>query len=206
MPGLIALAVLLAQPAPVAERLPPVEQCASEAGFEEFRARLKDVVARQDEQALLAMLAEDVEVNFGGDHGPVLFAANWKFDEAGESHVWAEMEEALAQGCAKSGDYLVAPSFVAQFPAQLDAFETLILPPGAQLRSASGEASAEKGPMDWDLARVLDGAGETWVEVKLVDGRTGFVRWDQTVNPLDYRLVFEKRGETWVITAFVAGD
>ena len=47
---------------------------------------------------------------------------------------------------------------------------------------------------------------EAWLEVKLADGRQGFVRYDQTVNPLDYRLVFEKRGGEWKIAAFVAGD
>ena len=42
--------------------------------------------------------------------------------------------------------------------------------------------------------------------VEIPDGRKGFVRRDQTVNPLGYRAVFEKRGGKWLITAFVAGD
>lgn len=206
MPGLIALATLLAQPDAIPARLPPVEQCNAQAGFGEFRERLKGVVARKDERALLAMMSDDVEVNFGGDRGPALFAANWKFDEPRESFVWAELREALSQGCALSGDALVAPSFVAGFPEQLDAFETVIIAPGTQLRSARDHKSHGKGALNWHLARVTDELDETWIGVKLVDGRQGFVRYDETVNPLDYRLVFEKRGERWLITAFVAGD
>jgi hypothetical protein len=206
MRGLIAFATLLAQAAPIAERLPPVEQCAAQAGFEDFRSRLKEVVARKDERALLAMLADDVEVNFGGDYGPALFATNWKFDEAGESHVWIELQEALSRGCAPSGDALVAPSFVAHFPQQLDAFETVMIVPGAQLRGAPIESAAGTRRLDWHLAQVTEDRDQQWLGVRLIDGRSGFVRRNQTVNPLDYRLVFEKRSGRWMITAFVAGD
>ena len=205
MRGLIALAMVAAQPEPVPECLPPTEQCAGDESFDRFRALLKDVVAARDERALVAMLSDDVEVNFGGDVGPALFAANWKFDQAAESPVWAELEEALSQGCIHTGDALMAPSFVAQFPDQLDAFETLILPAGTMLRSARDEASAGER-LDWHLAAIIDNSDDTWIEVKLVDGRRGFVRHDQSVNPLDYRLVFEKRGGAWQIAAFVAGD
>lgn len=203
---LVILAALLPQPKAIPERLPPVETCSTEAGFAEFRTRLQEVVANKDERALLTMLSDDVEVNFGGDEGRALFATNWKFDEPGDSRVWVELGEALSQGCTQSGDALVAPSFVVQFPEQLDAFETVILPPGAELRKAKARASAGKDTLDWHLATVIDSADEAWLEVKLVDGRQGFVPYDRTVNPLDYRLVFEKRGGEWMIAAFVAGD
>jgi hypothetical protein len=206
MQGLIAFAMVLAQPDPLPERLPPVEHCAAEPGFAAFRSRLSEIVVRKDEHALLAMLADDVEVNFGGDHGPALFAANWRFNEPGVSHVWAELEEALSQGCTPSGDALVAPSFVAQFPEQLDAFDTVIVRSGTQLRSGKSATSVGKGALDWHLASIVGNDGEPWVEVALVDGRRGFVRRDETINPLDYRLVFENRAGKWVIAAFVAGD
>lgn len=206
MRGLIALAAIAIQPEAIPETLPPVETCAAEAGFDDFRARLVKAVKAKDERALLSLLSADVEVNFGGDQGPELFAANWKLDEPGESRVWAELDEALAAGCTQSGDALVAPSFVAQFPHQLDAFETVILPPGAQLRGTKSDGSPAEGALSWHLARVADDQDDQWIGVRLVDGRAGFVRRGQAVNPLDYRLVFEKRGGRWMITAFVGGD
>ena len=204
--GVIVLAALLAQPEAIPQRLPPVENCSAQAGLDEFRAQLKGIAARKDEAALLAVLAGDVEVNFGGDRGPALFAANWKFADSGESHVWNELRDALSHGCAASGDAWVAPSFVTQFPEKLDAFETVILPPGTQLRRDRSAASAGDGAIDWHLASIVDDRHEAWINVKLVDGRQGFVRREEVVNPLDYRLVLEKRGGKWMITAFVAGD
>lgn len=207
MPGLLlALAALMHLPEPIARRLPPVEQCDGNAGFRRFRNDLRAVVERQDERALLAMLADDVEVNFGGDRGPALFAANWKFGERRESHVWAELRQALALGCAPTGDALIAPSFTPGFPEALDPFETVIIVPGTLLRGGRSAAAHALGKLDWHLARVTDDGDGLWLAVELVDGRKGFVRRGQTVSPLDYRLVFEHRGGKWRITAFVAGD
>src|SRR5687768_4766271 len=118
MRGLIVLAAVAIQPEAIPETLPPVETCAAEAGFDDFRAMLTKAVEAKDDRALLSLLSADVEVNFGGDRGPALFAANWKLNEPGDSHVWAELDEALAAGCTQTGDALVAPSFVAQFPDQ----------------------------------------------------------------------------------------
>jgi len=61
-------------------------------------------------------------------------------------------------------------------------------------------------PPDWHLAKVTDDRAATWLGVELLDGLKGFVHRDQTVNPLGYRAVFEKRGGKWTITAFIAGD
>jgi hypothetical protein len=202
----LALAALLIQPESVPDSLPPVERCASDASFADFRSQLSGVVSSKNERALLAMLAEDVTVDFGGGSGPAAFAENWQFEQAGESRVWNELSEALSFGCAPTGDYLVAPSFVAQFPAELDAFATVIAMPGTRLRASESDGAAELGNLDWHLATVAsDDAGE-WLGVRLVDGREGFVRRDQVVNPLDFRLVFQKREGKWLITAFVAGD
>ena len=204
--ALLGAAALAFQPEAIPPRLPPVELCASEAGFSSFRSRLNDIIEKKDERSLLAMLSDDVEVNFGGDRGPALFAANWKFDERGESHVWAELEAAMKLGCSPTGDALIAPSFVSRFPDGLDAFETVIVRPGTQLRADRSDAVKGLGRLDWHLARVTDNGDPAWLGVEILDGHKGFVRRDQTVNPLGYRAVFEKRGGKWLITAFVAGD
>jgi hypothetical protein len=204
--ALLGAAALALQPEAIPSRLPPVELCASEAGFEAFRSRLNDVIARKDERALLAMLSDEVEVNFGGDRGPALFAANWKFDEPDDSHVWAELEGALRLGCSPTGDALIAPSFVPRFPDQLDAFETVIVRPGTQLRAAPSDTAKGLGRLDWHLAKVTGDVVAAWLGVELLDGRRGFVRREQTVNPLGYRAVFENLRGEWRITAFVAGD
>lgn len=206
MTGLLLAVAAFWLDVPSGPRLPPVEQCAKAPGFEEFRANLRRIVARQDEQALLALLSKDVEVNFGGDKGPDLFAKNWGFAGARLSPVWEELSTALARGCIPTGDALLAPSFSVQFPEDLDPFETWIALPGARLLAKPDDRAEVTARLEWDLMTEAAPRGGDWLAVRLLDGRKGFVRYAETISPLGYRLVFEKRGAKWMITAFVAGD
>ena len=206
MIGLLLMAALLFAE-PIGPRLPPVEQCEAVPGFAAFRTELRAIIARQDEAALLKLLSDDVEVNFGGDRGPELFASNWKFAGSETSHVWKELATALERGCVPTGDALLAPSLDVQLPEELDPFETWIALPKAVLRQRPSDRAPAIAELDWELLTTSsDFTDPNWLDVKLVDGRRGFVRLDQVASPLGYRLVFEKRGGRWLITAFVAGD
>ena len=188
-------------------RLRPVDKCASEAGFAEFRTQLKQAVAAKDERRLLAMLSNDVTVNFGGGRGSEAFAHFWKFGGVDVSPVWKELEQALSRGCARDGDALISPSFLALLPDRFDPYETAIILPGSRLRAGKAPNSAAKGPrLNWHLAEVVDDIGEEWLQVRVPGGPQGFVSRSQTANPLDYRLLFKNRDGKWLITAFVAGD
>jgi hypothetical protein len=168
---------------------------------------LNQSVAARDEKALLALLSDDVIVNFGGGRGRDAFAAFWKFGAPAASPVWKELERALARGCARDGEVLIAPSFLAELPDQFDPFETAIILPGTRLRAGKSEKTKRKGPvLNWALANIIDDQGEPWIEVDVPGGPHGFVSRDQTANPLGYRLNFKRRDGQWQVTAFVAGD
>lgn len=204
------LAIVIAAFAAVAapNRLPPIDQCLSDPSFVVYRSGLLDAVRQQDRERLLAALADDIIVDFGGGSGKPLFAANWALDRSPTSRVWDELGRALALGCASSGDAFVAPSAIAQLDSDRDGFATLFaIVPGTQLRTEPRDDSEVVATLDWDLLTSGEQvASSEWLAVRLDDGRTGFVRRSQVRSPLDYRAVFEKRGERWLMTAFVAGD
>ena len=188
--------------------LPPVDQCAAVPGFAQFRARLKRAVAKRDRAALLALLAPDVMVSFGGDTGRAAFAKAWSFDPAERGNIWDQLERMLKLGCARSGGALLIPSLAAQFEGDEDAdvFETVILLPGARLHRETGVESADPRIAPWSVARVNGKSGDTITGVRLADGREGYVADEDLYSPLGYRMVIAKRRGRWLITAFVAGD
>jgi hypothetical protein len=205
--ALLAFAALVSPDTPTPARLPPVEQCYADPSFTEFRARLRSAVSRQDRAALMEMVADDVLVDFGGGTGKAAFVQTWGLERPDRSTVWAELASVLGLGCAPSGEALVSPSLVAQFPEQLDAFDTLIARPGARLREKPDDLAPVLATLDWHVLAVTESVDVApWSGVTLVDGRKGYVRGDQMLSPIGYRAVFEKRGGRWVITAFVAGD
>ena len=203
------LAIVLAAFAAVAapDRLPPIDQCLSDPSFVGYLSELLDAVRQQDRELLLAALADDILVDFGGGSGKAAFAATWALDRSPSSRVWDELGRALALGCASSGDAYVAPSAIAQLDSARAGFATLLaIVPGTQLRKEPRDDSEAVATLDWDLLTSSEqvASGE-WLAVRLDDGRSGFVRRSQVRSPLDYRAVFEKRGERWLMTAFAAG-
>jgi hypothetical protein len=213
--GIILLVSALAQPAPVTpqlNRIPPVEHCSAAPGFEVFRKKLWSAVEQRDSVALLALVADDITVTFGqGGEGKQEFIATWGLDKPESvkiSALWEKLATALKLGCAPSGDALVSPSIIAQLDPMLDGFTAfLAVTPGAAMRAAPNEQSPVVSLLQWDLLTVTDMAvDDGWMPAKLVDGRAGFVRYDQVRSVLDYRAVFERRDGRWVMTAFVGGD
>lgn len=210
----LLLALLLAVPPEASSRilrLPPVDQCASDASFAAFREALLAAIARRDREALLAIVAEDIEVDFGGGAGRDYFAASWELDRPGTSRVWEELGRALRLGCARDpeGGYYASPSmFLTGDGAFADPFTGAVaIRPGAELRSTPDAAGAVVGALDWDVLTVPEWDPEApWQRVELADGRRGYVRSEDLRSPIDYRAVFQRVDGSWRLVTFIAGD
>lgn len=202
----LALLPLIASPAAAfPERLPPIDQCKSDASFLNFLAGLKRIVARNDRAALLALLAPDVLVDFGGGTGSKAFEEEWKFDPHEPGNVWDQLETMLKMGCAKDGGSRIIPSLPMQVEQDI-AFEWVVILPGAKLYRAVGEFSPKPQTIAWTVATVTSRVSDTMTGVKLPDGREGYIPDDLVYEPIGYRMIVEKHGGKWMITAFVAGD
>jgi len=201
----ITLAVAASPAHALPRRLPPIEQCKSEASFIQFRARLTQIVAKRDRTSLLALLAPDVLVNFGGATGRNAFAEQWSFDTTEYGNVWDQLATMLKMGCARDGGSRIIPSLSMQVGQDFDE-EWVVTLPGAAIFKAAGEELAHSEILPWTVATVTSRASDTMTGVKLPDGRDGLIPDDRLYEPAGYRMIVEKRGGKWMITAFVAGD
>ena len=203
---LIALAVGAAAPqSALPRRLPPVEQCTGDRTFTAFRNGLKQVIAKRDRGKLLALLAPDVLVNFGGSTGRKAFEEEWRFEPTEHGNLWDQLGTLLKMGCAKDGGSWIIPSLPMQVDEDSDK-EWVVVLPGAMLFKVVGEEVAYSVVMPWTVATVTSRAGDTMIGVKLPDGSDGDISNDLLYEPTGFRMVIEKRRGTWMITAFVAGD
>jgi hypothetical protein len=206
---LALLAVLLAAAPALAvpTKLPPIETCGTDPGFVKFRAALKRTVANKDRASFLKMLSPKVLVNFGGASGPEAFAEQWDFDP-GTHGIWNLLETMLKMGCARSDRARIIPSLIVQMEpyADEDMIDAVVILPGAKLYKETGVESLNPSTVPWTIAPVTSRAGDLVTGVRLPDGREGFISDDDLYEPLGYRMVIEKLGGRWKITAFVAGD
>ena len=204
----LALALLLIASAPadvLPRQLPPVDQCATDAGFTRFRTELGTIVAKRDRGALLALLAPDVLVDFGGGTGRTAFERDWTFDPAEYGNVWSQLDKMLKMGCARDGGSRIIPSLPMQVEQDFDE-EWVVVLPGGKIFKAVGEEAAHSAILPWTVATVTGRDSDTMTAVKLPDGRDGLVSDDLLYEPVGYRMIVEKRGGKWLITAFVGGD
>jgi hypothetical protein len=189
-------------------RLVPVDQCTRDPGLAAFRAKLKLATARHDRAGLLRLLSPDVLVNFGGASGRDAFAAEWSFDVSEHGNVWEVLRTMLAMGCARSAAARIIPSLIVQLEPydDEDLFDVRLVLPGARLFHITGDDKTAVAMEPWSIVTATNTAGDLWTGVKLASGREGFVPDDKLYEPIGYRMVIEKRGGKWTITAFVAGD
>jgi len=187
-------------------RLTPIDQCARDPSFVEFRTSLRRTIARRDAKALLAVVADDVHASLGGHVGKRDFIELWNLDQSRSSRVWMELGTALRLGCAMRDGLASVPSLEQQL-GERDPFETRLALPGAALHASPGNGSRVIARLEWHVL-TLRGQwdGGPWVRVRLDDGRTGYVREALARSPLDYRAWFRKRGGRWVMEGFLAGD
>ena len=205
----IALLIAAAPPADSsAHRLPPIDECAADPNFVAFRDELRVTVERRDAAALLAVVADDIEVDFAGGAGRADFSRTWELDRPAASAVWEELAEALSLGCAGDGSgELYAPSMAAASMAE-DPFEAaVVIRPGAELRAEPDAASPMLAALDWDVVTVPEWDSDGgWQHVVLANGRSGYVRSDDLRSPIGYRAAFRRIDGSWRMTAFIAGD
>ena len=194
--------------APLPKVLPPVDRCKGDPSFTKFRADLTQAVEKKDRARLLALLAPDVLVNFGGDNGRQGFVKNWSFDPREYGNVWDQLATMLKMGCAPQENAKVIPSMTVQLE-RFDAdelYDYLLVLPGARLLKELGVEAARAATTPWTMARITSRAADWGTGVKLPDGREGFISDDQVYELLGQRMYVEKRKGKWMITAFVAGD
>lgn len=207
----LALAPLLiaAAPAPtLPKRLPPIHQCSDDRSFDSFGFSLSRAVARRDREALLKLFAADVQLDFGGTRGRDELVKQWEFDAAEYNNIWDRLGTMLKLGCAKSNGSRVIPSLGVQLEPYADeAVEDRVLVlPGARLLKERGVEHPSPDTIGWSLAKVISRVADWGTGVRLPDGREGYILDEEVYEPLGYRMVIEKRGGEWLITALVAGD
>ena len=188
--------------------MPPVDQCTADKSFTQFRDELRRTVDRRDAKRLLSIVADDVHASLGGDVGKKDFIQLWSLDTNPRgSLVWKELGDALRFGCTMRSGVATIPSFGDQLGADRDPFETFVALPGTALHQRKSDQSVVVARLRWHVL-TLRGQwdGGPWVGVKLDDGRKGYVRETKVRSPIGYRAWFHKRGNTWEMAGFLAGD
>ncbi len=200
------------EPAP--DRLCPVDQASQDPSFAAFREQLAGIVERRDAAALLRVVDPKIRTTFGEGGGSDDFRARWKLD-SGDSPLWQELATILSHGGTFGGEgaskSFWAPYVFSAWPEEKDAFtHVAALGPGVAVRERGSADAPLIATVDWGILELVLGQGwspeDPWYQVRLPDGRAGWVDASQVRMPLDWRAGFVKRDGEWKMNILVAGD
>lgn len=184
----------------------PRDTCGDLEGAAEFRQALAAAVAERDADALVALAADDVKLDFGGGAGRGELKKRLTADDR---RLWQELGELLTLGCSanKQGG-LTIPWYFDQSITGVDPFMGMIVTGEAvPLRSAPDEEADSVATLSWDVVEIdALKPDDAFQKVETRDGKQGFIATDKLRSLIDYRLLASSRNGTWSIVSLVAGD
>ena len=198
-------------PAVTGAKLTPVDEAPRDPSLVAFRSALLAALERRDTKALLAALDPKIRTSFGAGGGIDGFRAQWKPDQPG-SRIWTELEQVLKLGgkFQSGGDVprFWAPYVYSAWPDRQDAFETYaVIAEDVPLHQSNDMNSPSIATLAYDIVtRIGNETDAPLRHVRTADGREGFVEARFVRSPVGYRAGMVRRGDTWKIDAFVAGD
>lgn len=181
----------------------PRDACIDLPGALEFREELAAAVLTRDADALVELSSKDVMLDFGGGAG----AAEFKKRLTGkDDYLWKALQNLIPLGCAAVDGSLNMPWYFAQdIPVDDPYFAMMVKGVNVPVRDAPKADAKVVRQISWDTIELLKDPG-AFAEVKTRDGKTGYIETAKLRSLIDYRLIAEKQGDEWKITAFVAGD
>lgn len=199
--------------APVAAEAPlakgsfaPRDTCAKIEGADEFRTRLAAAIRARDADAVAALAASDIKLDFGGGAG--IAELRQRLADPGR-HLWAELDALMALGCsANDQGGITIPWYFDQDLGRIDAASgMLVLGADVPVFADPNPQSRQLSTVSWDVVEIATLNPEAdYQQVELGDKTLGFIATDKLRSLLDYRLTASSRNGNWRITSFIAGD
>lgn len=184
----------------------PRDACGDLPGADDFREKLAEAVMARDTDALVALAAEDIKLDFGGGTGRAelkkrLNSKKWM--------LWDELDQLLALGCADNQQGgITLPWYFEQHIDKVDPTSGMLVA-GEQVPLLAAPDAKGK-PLElisWDVVTLSTLKPDDPVQhVTTLKGTQGYIATDKLRSLLDYRLLATSRNGKWSIVSLVSGD
>jgi hypothetical protein len=176
---------------------PPKDEKGRDKTLAAFFVKLKDVLKRKDRDALLAMLAPDIDVGIRDMSGSGAFFTAWGLGDR-DASVYGVISQILSLNGVWVDQQFCGPYVSVLFPKDLDRSKhQVILNFDTRLRATPSASGKVVATLAYDVVEVLE-RGPEWTKVRTVAGAEGYVQIAYLYSPAGYRACFSKSPEgTW---------
>jgi hypothetical protein len=179
---------------------PPKDESGRDKTLAAFFVKLKDVLKRKDRDALLGMLASDMDLGIRDMSGPSAFYTAWGLADR-DASVYSVLTQILSLRGVWVADQFCGPYVGVQFPKDLDRSKHhVVLNPDVRLRATASATGQVVATLAYEIVEVLERAPE-WTKVRTVAGAVGYIPIAYLYSPAGYSACFSKipDGGTWQI-------
>lgn len=201
-------------------RVLPVDEAYKNPDFLEFRQKLLRALDEKNLGFLLKHIDENIKVSFGGHQGIEDFIKYWELDkQPQESKIWKTLEETMKLGGKfdkNNLNYFTAPYTFLSEKISDPYSELIITGTNVRIRQQPSLQGRILGSLSYEIvtsmfednlpSTTINGETYPWVKLKTQTGVEGYVYGKYVRSPIDYRVNFQKKGDSWKMVFFVAGD
>ena len=200
---MLLAALALGAAAPLS--LPPIDTCARDRSFVQFRIKLRRIIERRDSPAMVQIISNGVAYGLPGQGvGRDGFLGQSKGKPL-SAKFWRDLRNKLQLGCVLRDGRAILPSFEHQLPDNIDSLTSTLAIPGAVVRSRPSNRAPVIARSNWLVLTYLEDTRPGWIGAELTNGRKVYLREGMTAAT-GSRLWFEKRGGRWIMAGWVYGD
>ncbi len=189
----------------------PRNECDAVPGGVDFLASLQAAIDTRDADALVALAADDVKLDFGGGAGTDELRERLA---ANDGEQWDMLAQLLELGCAATDETtMTLPWYFAQ-DIPVDPYAgAVVTGEGVLLHSTPTDNAPVLAQLSWDAVEMLPEqdpdsafAHVSWTDPDSGDVLEGYMPRASLRSIIDYRLIASRRNNRWRITALIAGD
>ncbi|MBO0749953.1 MAG: hypothetical protein J2O44_05945, partial [Porphyrobacter sp.] len=168
--------------------------------------KIADAVMARDADALLALAAEDVKLDFGGASGRAelkkrLTSKDWM--------LWDELDQLLDLGCAANpqGGITLPWYFEQHIDKVGQTGGMMVIGENVPLLPSPDAKAKPVKTISWDVVELKTlKPDDPFQQVTATDGTQGYIATDKLRSLIDYRLLASRRNGKWSIVSLVSGD
>lgn len=200
-------------------KLYPIDEGLRDRSFAEFRNKLLKAARGHDAAFILSILDRKIINGSDSKGGVKEFKDQWNLDQP-ESRLWETLTTLLSMGGsfrANEGNrefcapYVTSewPSIVSQLPKGADPLDyQVIIEKDVGIDSAPNTTSQVVASLSYDVVNIQTGQiqGSTWLKIRTLDGKEGYVADKYFRGATDYQACFKRIGEKWLMTELAARE
>jgi hypothetical protein len=173
---------------------PPKDESSRDKTLAAFFVKLRDVLKRKDRDALIGMLAPDIELGMRDMSGTGAFYTAWGLSDRNAS-VYGVLSQILSIPGVWVDQQFCGPYVSVQFPKELDRSKhQVVLNFDTRLRATPAPTGKVVATLAYEIVEVLERQPE-WTKVRTVAGQEGYVQIAYLYSPAGYRACFAKNTE-----------